>query len=48
MVREVRDRLTDIREAASDLLGFVADMEIEAFHALRPPTAWVTERSRTP
>jgi uncharacterized protein with HEPN domain len=34
MVRDVRDRLTDIREAATDWLGFVADMETEAFHAL--------------
>jgi uncharacterized protein with HEPN domain len=34
MVSEVPDRLTEIREAATDLLGFVADMETEAFHAL--------------
>jgi uncharacterized protein with HEPN domain len=34
MVRGVREWLTDIRGAATDLLDFVADMETEAFHAL--------------
>jgi uncharacterized protein with HEPN domain len=34
MAREVQQRLTDIREAATDLLDFVADMETDAFHAL--------------
>jgi uncharacterized protein with HEPN domain len=33
MVRGVRERLLDIREAAADLRDFVADMETEAFHA---------------
>jgi uncharacterized protein with HEPN domain len=34
MVRDVQQRLMDIREAATDLLDFVADMETDAFHAL--------------
>jgi uncharacterized protein with HEPN domain len=34
MGRDVQERLTDIREAATDLLDFVDDMEMEAFHAL--------------
>jgi uncharacterized protein with HEPN domain len=34
MARSVTDRLNDIREAATDLLGFVADMDTDAFHAL--------------
>ena len=34
MVRDVRDRLTDILEAATDLRDFVDDMETQAFHAL--------------
>ena len=35
MVRDVQDCLTDIREAATDLVDFVRDMETAAFHALR-------------
>jgi uncharacterized protein with HEPN domain len=34
MAREVQQRLMAIREAATDLLDFVADMETDAFHAL--------------
>jgi uncharacterized protein with HEPN domain len=34
MVSDLGERLTDIREAATDLLDFVADMETEAFHTL--------------
>jgi len=32
--RTAKERLTDIREAASDLRDFVGDMETDAFHAL--------------
>jgi uncharacterized protein with HEPN domain len=32
--RSVTDRLLDIREAATDLCGFAADIATEAFHAL--------------
>jgi uncharacterized protein with HEPN domain len=32
--RSVGERLLDIREAATDLRDFVADMDTEAFHAL--------------
>jgi uncharacterized protein with HEPN domain len=34
MVRGIRDRLLDIREAATDLRDFVGDMETDAFQAL--------------
>ena len=34
MPRTVADRLLDIREAATDLCDFVADMGTELFHAL--------------
>lgn len=34
MPRTVAERLADIREAASDLRNFVADMEAGAFHTL--------------
>ena len=35
MTRATRERLTDIRDAARDLLDFVGTMESEAFHLLR-------------
>lgn len=34
MVRDTQDRLTDIWEAATDLVDFVKDMETAALHAL--------------
>ena len=34
MVRLPAQRLADIRDAATDLVNFVADMRTEAFHAL--------------
>ena len=34
MVRDVRERLMDMRDAAIDLLDFVSDMDTDAFHAL--------------
>ncbi len=34
MPRSLEERLLDIRDAASDLRDFVADMETDAFHAL--------------
>lgn len=34
MVRDVEDRLKDMRAAATDLLDFIEDMETDAFHAL--------------
>jgi uncharacterized protein with HEPN domain len=34
MVRDVRERLMDIREAATDLCDFIKDMETDAFQAL--------------
>jgi hypothetical protein len=34
MARGIDEHLTDIREAAVDLLNFAADMETAAFHAL--------------
>jgi uncharacterized protein with HEPN domain len=34
LIRTTRERLTDIRDAARDLLDFVGTMESDAFHAL--------------
>ena len=44
MTRTTRERLTDIRDAARDLLDFVGTMESEAFHLL-PATDRMAHRA---
>jgi uncharacterized protein with HEPN domain len=44
LTRTPRERLTDIRDAARDLLEFVGTMESEAFHAL-PATDRMAHRA---
>jgi uncharacterized protein with HEPN domain len=44
LIRTTRERLTDIRDAARDLLDFVGTMESEVFHAL-PATDRMAHRA---